>query len=298
MTEAVRLPRNLPGDDCVTTMLPDWQGRLWLLTRQGLVLTLDAGADRFARLDLGEPAVNSFAVDEQGPVIVTDEALYRLRADESGTPQVTWRSPYDTGERRKPGQLSQGSGTTPTILADGVVAITDNAEPRMHVVFVDGGTGEQICRAPVFTEGRSATENSLVQVGPTSVVVENNYGYRSPASVTLGRSTEPGMARVDLTAGECEVAWSNDEISAPTSVPKVSLQTGLVYAYTKEPTWWGVGRWYFTGLDARTGRRVFSVRTGTGLAANNHYAAVTLDGEGTAYIATLMGMVRVKDRQR
>ena len=41
-------------------------------------------------------------------------ALYRLDAD-AGTaaPQVTWREAYDRGSRTKPGNLSQGSGTTP-----------------------------------------------------------------------------------------------------------------------------------------------------------------------------------------
>ena len=30
---------------------------------------------------------------------------------------------------------------------------------------------------------------------------------------------------------------------------------------------------------------------------NNHYAAITLGPDGSAYIATLGGMVRVKDRE-
>ena len=81
----------------------------------------------------------------------------------------------------------------------------------------------------------------------------------------------------------------------PRTLPKVSLANGLLYAYTKRPTWWGVAAWYLTAVDVRTGRTAFSVRTGLGTLMNNHYAAVTLAPDGSAYIATLGGMVRVRD---
>ena len=113
----------------------------------------------------------------------------------------------------------------------------------------------------------------------------------------LGRTTTPGFARVDVVDGECEVAWTNDDIVGPTSVAKSSLATGLVYAYTKRPTWWGVSAWYLTAIDLTTGRHVFSVRTGTGIFANNHYSAVTIAPDGSAYVATLGGLVRVRDRE-
>ena len=67
---------------------------------------------------------------------------------------MDWRAAYDRGAEQKPGQLSRGSGTTPTVLPGGRVAITDNAEPRMHVSFYDTATGREICRAPVFGRGR------------------------------------------------------------------------------------------------------------------------------------------------
>jgi hypothetical protein len=126
------------------------------------------------------------------------------------------------------------------------------------------------------------------------VIAENNFGYAGPQSTLLGRATSRGIARVDLDGTSCRVAWTSKEI-APTSVPKVSLAAGLLYAYTKRPTWWGVSAWYLTALDVRTGHTAFSVRTGLGTLMNNHYAAVTLAPDGSAYIATLGGMVRVRD---
>ncbi len=285
----------VPEDDCLIALMPDWDGRIWFETRGGLVgtVTPETGAGRV--LDLEEEIANSFAVDEDGGVyVVTTGALYRLEADQAGRPTVTWSAPYDAGSERKPGQLSRGSGTTPTLLPGGLVAITDNAEPRMNVVFLRRETGEEVCSAPVFADDASATDNSLVAVGD-GVVVENNHGYESPLSTMLGRATEPGLARVDVADGRCRVRWTSDVV-APSSVAKVSLATGLVYAYTKRPSRWGVSAWYLTAVDARTGRHVFSVRTGTGTLMNNHYAAVTLAPDGSAYIATLAGMVRVRDR--
>ena len=178
-----------------------------------------------------------------------------------------------------------------------MVAITDNADSQMHVQFYDAVDGTLVCQAAVFGKDESASDNSLVAVGDTSVVVENNYGYTAPWTTMAGRATPGGLARVDADpdTGECSVGWRSDEV-APTSVAKVSLATGLVYAYTTRTSWWGVSAWYLTAIDARTGETAFSVRTGTGTLFNNHYSAVTLGPDGSAYVPTLGGMVRVRDR--
>ncbi|NPC97087.1 hypothetical protein HOQ23_09930 [Nocardioides sp. zg-DK7169] len=283
----------VPEDDCLIALMPDWSGRIWWVTREGRVGTI-ARDGRISSLELGEEVANSMSVDESGIYLVTTEALHKLAADRRDRPVVRWRTAYDRGSERKPGQLTQGSGTTPTILPGGVVAITDNAEPRMNVVFVRAEDGAEICRAAVFDAGASATENSLVAVGD-GVVVENNHGYTAPWRTLLGRTTPGGFARVDHRDGDCEVVWTSEEV-APSSVAKASLATGLVYAWTKPQNRWGVNAWYFTALDARTGRTVFSVRAGLGTLMNNHYAAITLGPDGSAYIATLGGMVRVRDK--
>ena len=284
----------VPREDCLVAVLPDWDGRIWFVTEEGRVGTVDPATGTVAVLPLDEQVDNSLAVDAQGVYVVTVEALYRMSADTSGGPRVDWRASYDRGAEVKPGQLARGSGTTPTVLPGGRVAITDNAEPRMNVEFYDTSSGDLVCRTPVFGKGASATENSLVSVGD-GVIVENNYGYSGPVSTLLGRATTPGLARVDLDGDRCSVRWTSDEV-APTSVAKLSRANGLLYAYTKRPTWLGVAQWYLTAIDARTGRTAFSVRTGTGLMFNNHYSAVTLGPDGSAYVATLAGMVRVRDR--
>jgi outer membrane protein assembly factor BamB len=290
------LSGDVPSPDCLIALMPDWDGRIWFVTRQGRTGFVDPTTRTAHVLDLGEQVANSFAVDQEGGVyVVTVSALYRLGVA-GGVPSVTWRIAYDRGRRTKSGQLSRGSGTTPTVLPGGLVAITDNAEPRMHVQFYDIDDGQLVCQAAVFGPGESATENSLVSVGD-GVVVENNHGYSSPLSTLLGRATTGGLARVDVAGGHCTVVWTS-AVVAPTSVPKVSLATGLVYAYTKRRSAWGVSAWYFTAIDARTGTPVWSVRTGLGVQFNNHYAAITLAPDASAYVATLAGMVRVRDQPR
>lgn len=289
----------VPSSDCLIALEPDWNGLIWFATQAGIVGTLEPATGAVHTVGLtGEVIANSFAVDETGGVfIVSDHAMYRFDADPlSGTPVVSWRQPYDRGSGVKPGQLSQGSGTTPTLFGNGLVAITDNADPRMNVVVYERGRdtgGRFVCQTPVFAAGASATENSLVAVGD-SLYAENNYGYKSPASTLLGATTSPGIARVDVTSdGRCVNVWTSSQI-APTSVPKASLASGLLYVYTK-PRSLLVDAWYLTAIDLRTGATAYSQLTGVGPEWNNHYAAIYLGPDGSAYIATLTGLVHVRD---
>jgi outer membrane protein assembly factor BamB len=308
------------GDSVIMSALPDWTGRLWFVTQAGTVGVVDRATGRARVRDLGESIGNSFAVDEKGAVfIVSDDALYRFRA-RRGKPAVTWRRTYDNGSRVKPGQTQAGSGTTPTIIRRSgrrFVAITDNADPRMHViVFRAGGRkpGKPICRTPVFGRNRGSTDNSLIAFG-RSIVVENNYGYTGPVQVPPSTlpfrttpTTQPGVTRVvvDYRRGGCRKAWTNRNVRVPSSVSKASTATGLVYVYEHpaasevryvggEPATGPEDPWYLTALDARTGRRVWSVFTGVGLGYNNNYAPITLGPDGTAYVGVLGGLVAVRD---
>jgi hypothetical protein len=127
-----------PNDKLISA-LPDWSGLLWFASTKGVVGTIDTTATvpetTIKSKDLDEPNGNSFAVDDDGGVyIVTDKALYRFDADSDGTPKVTWREEYPNIGERKPGQTEAGSGTTPTVMGDKYVSITDNADPMDIVV--------------------------------------------------------------------------------------------------------------------------------------------------------------------
>ena len=288
----------IPDGDCVVATMPDWKGRIFFATEGGRVGTIDrtTGAVHI-RAFPGEGIYNSLAADETGAVyVVTDHRLLALAADRSGVPQVRWSAAYDRGTQQKPGQLSQGSGTTPTLIGKDVVAITDNAEPRMNVLVYrrNGPAGNRlVCKTPVFAAGASDTENSLVAAG-RSVIAEDNYGYQGPQSTVGGRTTSPGIARVMIDAHGCHVAWTS-QVSAPTSVAKASLGNGLLYVYSKKASTPIDDSWYLTAIDIRTGRTRWLQRTGNGIQWNNHYASLYRGPDGAAYMPTMAGRVRFKD---
>ena len=292
------LTRSMARADKIVSVLPAWTGELVFVTERGLVGAIQPGSGRTRVLPLGETITNSFAVDETGGIyVVTTEALYRL--DLVGDrPRVTWRRKYQNVGITKPGQTSPGSGTTPTLMNNGRVAITDNADPMNVVVYrrgahVDGR--RKVCSVPVFEKGASATDNSLIAAG-RALVVTNNYGYSGPVQTTLGSITAPGIERVDVNAdgSGCHKVWRNRSERSPSAVAKLSLASGLVYAVTRDRQGI-VDSWYLTALDFRSGEVVFEQRYGTGFGHNVNYAPVSLGPDGTAYVGVLGGLVRIAD---
>jgi hypothetical protein len=152
-----------------------------------------------------------------------------------------------------------------------------------------------VCEVPVFNQGASATENSIINSG-NALIVENNYGYQDPFGLSGGAVTEPGFARVDLNrkGTGCRLVWTNADARAPTVVPKLSTATGLIYAYTRPPDPAAQG-YYWTAIDWRDGRTVWSRYAGSGLPFNNNYAGVAIGPNGTAYLGVVGGLVTLRD---
>ena len=219
----------VPNGDKIFSVLPDWSGRIWLVTQQGRVVTLDLKTGAQKVLATNEPIGNSFAVDEDGGVYVaTDKAMYRFDADAAGAPKVTWREVYDDSGIAKPGQVGAGSGTTPTVMGEAWVAIADNADPMQVVVYkrakaVKGS--RLVCKAAVFTKGSSATDQSLIATR-RSLIVENNYGYTGPLAVMEGKRTVAGLERVDVDRdGKCARCGTPTR-SRPASCRSSTCRTG------------------------------------------------------------------------
>ena len=306
----------LTSSENITSALPDSHGLLWFVTKtDGVVGTLDLARGRIHVVRLGHGSVgeieNSFAVGSAGDVYVaTNRKLYRFGADRSGRPRIVWQVTYPNSFERKPGQVDDGTGTTPTVMPGGFVNITDNADPmdvmvyrtaahptkrvRRHGRLVRLRLSRTVCRVPVFARGASDTENSLIAAG-RSIIVENNYGYSGPQTTTAGGQTTPGFARVDLNrrGTGCRLVWTNTSLDAPTVVSKLSLAAGLIYTYVKGP---GVlDPWYWATLDFRTGRMVYEQLAGTGAGFNNNYSGVVLSRTGTEYLGVLSGMIAMHD---
>ncbi len=144
---------------------------------------------------LGEEIENSFAIGEDGVYIVSDKRMYRFAANANGKPRIVWKKRYPNSGIVKPSQVNAGSGTTPTLMDNGYVAITDNADPMNVIVYRRErklhGAKREVCRQPVFEPGASATENSLITAG-RSLIVENNYGYQDPFGPGLRRGHRAG----------------------------------------------------------------------------------------------------------
>jgi hypothetical protein len=284
--------------DKTTAVLPDFEGNLWFVARYGTIGVVSKERKVRAVRLRGEEIENSFSVGPDGTYVVSDHALYRLEHDALG-PRVVWREAYDRGTKRKIGQINQGSGTTPTLLGEHYVAIADNAEPRMNVVVMRRdrqATERVVCRTPVFRAGQSATENTFIGYG-RSLIVENNAGYDLFTTMRGGKTSAPGVARLDVRQDEsgCDVVWESQEISQ-TTVPKLSTENGLVYLYTKLPGAPQSGdAYYFTALDFRTGKTVYRVLTGTGVRYDNNWAAIALAPDGSAFVGVLNGLIRVRD---
>lgn len=101
--------------DPVTSVMPDWQGRIWWVTRLGRVGTVDPQTSAIRSVQLtGEEIQNSFSVAEDGVSIVTDHALYSFGAMSDGTPRVQWWQKYDRGTGTKPGSVTRVRAPLPT----------------------------------------------------------------------------------------------------------------------------------------------------------------------------------------
>lgn len=283
--------------DCVVSLVLDGVERVWFATREGVVGVV-AGDAEPAVIELGEQIGQPLAADRDGVYVTTVEAVHRIvtgAVNGAGEPLASWRTAYETGSGTKPGQRDAGSGSGAVLLQGALLAFTDNANPRMHVVVLRLADGEQVCRAEVFEDDASATEAGLTAVPEGGVVVTNGYGWTGPGRGVLGRRPAGGITRIDAT--DCSTTWTSPEV-APTSGTTLSRASGLLYAWTKRGSWLGADAWYLTALDARTGRTAWAARGGTGPWADNDAAPVVLGPGGAAFVGTRAGVVRVADGTR
>lgn len=288
LTTVDALDLDLAGDDCVRDVATAG-ARVWFVTADGVVGTVDAG--RVRTRALRQPVLTGLAVDGRDVVVATTSAVHRLGADL----RTRWQRAYDVGSGPKTGQPGPGTGTRPVVLPGGLVALTDNAEPREQLV-VWSATGEELCRTELFDDDHSATGADLVAAG-SSVLVLDTAGW-SGRGTAMGRAPDGSVSRVlvesTVTGMRCRVAWTAAAAPAPVA-PVVSGRTGLAYIVTKRHSWWGVQAWYLTALDARTGRLAFGVRLGLGEAFRPVADRLLLTG-GDLHLGVRLGQLAVGDR--
>ncbi len=179
----------VPAGDGIESALPDWSGRFWFVTRQGMVGTVDRSSGAIKTLNLGEGISNSFAVDDTGGVfVVSDKALYRFdagsgrRAEDSPGGSV-----YPNSGIHKPGQSDAGSGTTPTLMGKDWVTITDNADPMDVVVYDRSASLDATATAKAKAKGKKKGRRGGEAAAQPGQAAAGLHGARLPPGGELHR---------------------------------------------------------------------------------------------------------------
>ena len=293
-------------------MSPGYDGEVWFATDGATVGVVGPGGGpaRTMTLGDGEQVANSISTAPQGMAVATTHALYLVgRGDDDG-PEVLWRHEYDRGSARNPGQLSWGTGSTPTFFGPDTgsdyLAIVDNADERVHleVVRVDGPeAGTPVCSTAVLAEGGPGSENSPIGAG-RSVFVAGTYGYPYPRYPEGAGPSEPpsadfagGMTRVDLRedGSGCEVVWESAIRSA--AVPKLSTASGTITTFTRrDPAEAGAAPAFAHAvIDAADGEVLAEQDLGPSGADPLQLAGTTAPG-GVLYQGTLGAVLRISAR--
>ena len=307
VAENYPIGNTLPEDTNIHDIMPDWSGQnLWFVTTGNYIgyrNQKDGSFHTYQFPEKDEVVQNSFAVAEDGIYVVSTYALYRFEIDpKTMKPVPTWREVYDRGKDQKPGTLSHGSGTSPTLIGNDLVAIADDGSPSTHIMVYkrlkDAKGLRAVCKTPIFKPGKSATENSLV-VYRNSMIVQNDYGHVFQGNAL---TTAPGVTRVDVNEDRsgCKTVWKSSLRSQ--SLPRLSTATGLVYIYSFKLPFEGArtGGWYLTALDFRTGKEIWDRLIGVGSGGlTDMYSSVTapvvLGPNGAAYVGIRTGVVMAKD---
>ena len=311
IAESTPLGAGVPSGDAATSVAPAYNGKVWYATGGGTVGVVDTPNQtvKTVALPAGERVGNSIATSPDGTAVVTTHALYLLTEDPSGTPVVKFRVEYDRGSARKPGQLSWGSGSTPTFFGPNTggdyLTLIDNADNKVNLMVVRVANGGLVCKTPVLTSGGPGSENSPIGAGRT-VIAASTYGYPYPAVPDdAGPAVPPtapftgGMTRVDVRADGtgCDVIWDNAVRSA--AVPKLSLADATITTITRhnplgDKQEAGVlDKYFYAVVDPETGALRTEQFLGATTALDPIQTAGTTAPGRVLYQGAVTGIVRV-----
>ncbi|KAH7070224.1 hypothetical protein FB567DRAFT_598489 [Paraphoma chrysanthemicola] len=235
--------------------------------------------------------------------------MYSLTSTTNHTSiKINWRVPY-TGESQP---FPRGSGTSPALLTNKYVAITDRSGSQVNLNIYhqspqpDPAAQQLACQIPLFALGASNADNAVLahfDGEHYSFIVQNNYGI---PDVYSPKSSQPvdvngkwndmssmpgGMARIDIHPDNntCEIVWTNE--LAIKSVSVLSTGSGLVYVYTQDRERAKTGEyvWYVAGVEWASGEVVWKVKTGMGGVFNDNYLQGTVGNGGGFYQGVLGG---------
>ncbi|KAH6666199.1 hypothetical protein B0J14DRAFT_604413 [Halenospora varia] len=332
-------PHLQPEETLLNAML-DSKRNIWFTT--GLILQVDlipqnsttigyiTPSNSIHTLRIPNQAVeNGIAVSGQAVFIVTGAPagdthnakgfMAAVSASEKGGVEIIWKEKYDAGSKVFPGGFARGSGTTPVLLGDEYVAVTDHADAQISLKIYhqspqfNSGRGKQLlCSVPIFEAGESACD--IAAIGHKgedgyAVFLLNDWNappiYPSasaPAADINGAWNNltviaAGGVRIDipLHGNDCKIKWEKD--IRMKSVPVLSTKTGLLYGYEQDEELAREGSWvwYVTARDWESGEEVWRVRVGAGGVFNDDYMANAIGKDGKLYQGVVGGFVVVED---
>jgi hypothetical protein len=275
----------------------DYEGRVWFMVTDGRVGYYDIESDRVEMTDLDQELQNSMVVDDRGVYLVTYESTFRLSVAEDGAVRVDWEAPYDPGTGIS--GVLPGSGTSPTLLGtqDDLISIADNADGQIHLLVMDRDQpNPPLCTMPVFREGESATENTVVAYDDDIVIV-NNSGFEGPFAPA--RSMNPGIERYrvlrdnDGNVTGCENVWKNTTSFGNSA--QLTTGSGVVWGWGADPDVEGVDLFYLTATSWETGEEIFRTYIGDGRPFDPITGQVHLHPDGTLYMGAVQGVIAMRD---
>ena len=296
--------REIPGlapaqaveDPMLQDTVIDWEGRYWFMTTDGRVGYYDRSTDVIQMMELGEGLQNSMVVDTEGVYLVTFESLQRLSVGENGEVQVDWRADYDPGSGI--GGILPGSGTSPTLLGlnDDLISIADNADGQVNLLVLDRSVGNPpVCTVPLFRNGESATENTVIGYDDDIVVV-NNAGFGGPFAPA--NTMKPGIERYRVVrendrAVGCENVWTNSTSFGNSA--QLATESGVIWGYGADPGVVDADHFYLTATSWETGEEISRTYIGDGKAFDPITGQVHMHPDGTLYLGALRGVVMMRD---
>jgi hypothetical protein len=298
---SVPIPGLEPAVEMTDPMLQDtvidWEGRAWFMVTDGRAGYYDPETERFEMTDVGQGLQNSMVVDEDAIYFVTYESIFRLSVDGDGEIQTDWEAPYDPGSAI--GGILPGSGTSPTLLGteDDLISICDNADGQINLLVLDKAIGNPpICTVPLFSEGASATENTVVGYGDDIIVV-NNAGFGGPFAPA--NTILPGIERYrvlrddDGNATGCENVWKNTTSIGNSA--QLATGSGVIWGYGADPTVEDEDLFYLTATSWETGEDIFRTYIGNERPFDPITGQVHAHPDGTFYLGAVQGLVMMRD---
>lgn len=306
---------------------PDWKGNVWFASYDSQAGFLNPETGQFFTIPLSERknefVANSISSSPFGVAIATTHALYVLNL-KNKQPRIVWQAEYNRGNKVKPGQLSWGTGSSPSFFGpkDGYeyLTILDNGTEGKRLNIYNSKTGKLLASELAFEgEIEQGSENSPIAFG-NSVIIASTYGFPYPASSLATDEVgelKSGVQRFDLNENGkgAKSIWFNKDIRS-TSVPKLGKDSNHIHLIAEDKN----EDQFYTEIDVNTGKvakqekielnpysvlpkaselsedqkKVMLQRIGNPFSAMQ--MAPLFDGKGKIYQGTKLGILKISSK--